>query len=68
MRPVCYGGVLMIGYLVRQYNGIFVAGDDASAVEMFPEDQRPEIAFESHKYFVACYKAGMLPKAAEHLV
>ena len=50
-----YGTVCMIGYLIRQYSGKPVAGDDASHVRWFHIDNLPEIAFESHRHFINIY-------------
>lgn len=52
-----YDTVLMIGYLVRSYNGEPVAGDDADAVGWFAREDLPEIAFDSHKKFIHLYYA-----------
>lgn len=52
-----YGTVYMTGYLVRQYEGEAVAGDDASEVGWFHIDNLPEIAFESHQHFVDMYRS-----------
>ncbi len=52
-----YRAVLMIGYLVRTYEGTPRAGDDASALAFFPEKELPEIAFDSHRRFVRLYYA-----------
>ena len=53
-----YNTVLMMGYLVRNYEGDLIAGDDADDVGFFHPDSFPEIAFESHKRFVRIYYAG----------
>lgn len=52
-----YDTVLMIGYLVRSYNGAPIAGDDADAVGWFAQKDLPEIAFDSHKKFIHLYYA-----------
>ena len=50
-----YGTVFMTGFLVRDYSGKPVAGDDASDVRWFDIANLPEIAFESHKHFIKMY-------------
>lgn len=47
-----YRSVLLIGYLVRDYNGTVKAGDDASEAAYFSFESLPEIAFESHRKFI----------------
>lgn len=49
--------VLIIGYLVRNYMGDAIAGDDASAAAYFNIDALPEIAFASHLRFIRIYRA-----------
>ncbi len=50
-----YRSVLMVGYLVIQYKGVPVAGDDAVDIAFFDRRDLPEIAFESHHRFVGIY-------------
>jgi len=50
-----YDTVLMLGYSVKEYSGILIAGDDASDVGYFQADELPEIAFDSHKKFIRTY-------------
>ncbi|ETR73738.1 MAG: NUDIX hydrolase [Candidatus Magnetoglobus multicellularis str. Araruama] len=50
-----YQTILMIGYLVRQYQGVLHAGDDASDVRFFDTNSLPEIAFDSHVQFIQMY-------------
>jgi ADP-ribose pyrophosphatase YjhB (NUDIX family) len=50
-----YQTILMIGYLVKVYEGILEAGDDASDVQFFEFNHLPEIAFDSHKQFIQMY-------------
>lgn len=52
-----YDTILMSGYLVKQYSGTPKAGDDASDVAFFHQNDLPEIAFESHRKFVRIYYA-----------
>lgn len=47
-----YHTVLLVGYLVTRYEGIPVAGDDASAIDFFAYDSLPEIAFDNHARFI----------------
>lgn len=51
-----YHSVLMIGYLIRQFQGTLIAGDDASDVRWFPQNGLPPIAFESHRRFIDQYR------------
>jgi 8-oxo-dGTP diphosphatase len=50
-----YDTVLITGFLVREYCGIPLAGDDADDVGWFKRDCIPEIAFPSHKRFINIY-------------
>jgi len=50
-----YQTILMIGYLVKVYEGNLQAGDDASEVKFFDFSQLPEIAFDSHIQFIHMY-------------
>jgi 8-oxo-dGTP diphosphatase len=52
-----YHTVLMVGYLIRQYTGTLIAGDDADDAAYFHYDELPEIAFESHERFIRMYYA-----------
>jgi ADP-ribose pyrophosphatase YjhB (NUDIX family) len=52
-----YHTVLMVGYLIRQYTGTLMAGDDADDAVYFSYDELPEIAFESHERFIRMYYA-----------
>lgn len=52
-----YHTVLMVGYLIRQYNGTLMAGDDADDAVYFHYAELPEIAFESHARFIRMYYA-----------
>lgn len=47
-----YGTVLIVGYLVTDYAGELLAGDDAEKAAFFPVDDIPEIAFSSHSEFI----------------
>ena len=50
-----YRTVLMSGYLVRNFSGHPIAGDDASDISCYGPDDLPEIAFESHKQFIRIF-------------
>lgn len=50
-----YHSVLMVGYLVRQFQGILIAGDDAADAKWFSQTGLPPIAFDSHRHFVNQY-------------
>jgi 8-oxo-dGTP diphosphatase len=52
-----YHTVLMVGYLIRQYTGTLMAGDDADDTVYFQYGELPEIAFESHARFIRMYYA-----------
>ena len=52
---VIYDTILMTGFLVRQYNGTPVPGDDADAVKWFDRSAMPGIAFSSHQKFINIY-------------
>lgn len=52
-----YHTVLMVGYLIRQYTGTLIAGDDADDAVYLHYDELPEIAFESHERFIRMYYA-----------
>ena len=55
-----YSSILMVGFLVTQFSGDAVAGDDASAVAFFDRHRLPEIAFESHRAFIRLYASTMI--------
>jgi ADP-ribose pyrophosphatase YjhB (NUDIX family) len=52
-----YHSVLMVGYLVRQFQGTPVAGDDAAEAQWFSQKNLPPIAFDSHHHFINQYWA-----------
>jgi len=52
-----YHTVLMVGYLVKNYTGTLIPGDDAVDAARFKYDELPEIAFESHAGFIRMYYA-----------
>ena len=53
-NPV-YNTVLIVGYLVTNFEGEIKAGDDASDIDFFFYENLPEIAFKSHRYFTALF-------------
>jgi 8-oxo-dGTP diphosphatase len=46
------GAVILICYYVKILGGELNAGDDASEVRYFAKSELPELAFNSHKFFV----------------
>lgn len=52
-----YGSVLITGYLVRNFSGTPIPGDDADDVHFFAMDDLPELAFDSHMRFIRIYRA-----------
>ena len=50
-----YHSVLMVGYLITDFQGRISPGDDASEVRWFSLDALPPIAFESHRHFLGLY-------------
>ena len=50
-----YNTILMVGYIVKQYEGILTAGDDALEAAFFRPGDLPEIAFDTHLEFIRIY-------------
>jgi 8-oxo-dGTP diphosphatase len=50
-----YDTVFMAGFLVKEFTGSPVAGDDASDAAFFTRERLPEVAFDSHKMFIRRY-------------
>jgi 8-oxo-dGTP diphosphatase len=57
-----YDTVFMAGFLVKEFTGSPVAGDDASDAAFFTRERLPEVAFESHKMFIQRYYNGYQEK------
>lgn len=59
------GGIVVLGYLVDEWEGDPVADTDAMDLGFFTKENRPEIAFEVHRDLIATYdrlvEAGALP-------
>jgi ADP-ribose pyrophosphatase YjhB (NUDIX family) len=47
-----YHTVLLTGFEVRPSGGAPIPGDDASEIEWFTEASLPDIAFDSHRWFI----------------
>ena len=47
-----YDSVLVLGYVITDFQGVARAGDDASDVRWFPAEHLPRIAFDSHRRFL----------------
>jgi mutator protein MutT len=47
-----YQSVLMIAFVISQFQGEAKAGDDADDVGWFDHHHLPQIAFDSHRYFI----------------
>jgi ADP-ribose pyrophosphatase YjhB (NUDIX family) len=56
-----YTSILLIGYLVTCFSGSAMAGDDASDVHFFDNDNLPDVAFESHQSFIRIYYSILTP-------
>ena len=50
-----YDTVTLICYTIKDYQGIPVAGDDASDVKFFRQEELPKAAFETHRKFIRNY-------------
>ncbi|MGE0084960.1 MAG: NUDIX hydrolase [Desulfococcaceae bacterium] len=52
-----YGTVTLICFLVTEFHGEPVPGDDACDLAFFSPEKLPEIAFETHRKFIRlCYR------------
>jgi 8-oxo-dGTP diphosphatase len=56
-----YRSILLVGYLVTHFSGSPKAGDDASDVNFFDNDNLPDVAFESHHSFIRIYYSVLTP-------
>jgi ADP-ribose pyrophosphatase YjhB (NUDIX family) len=62
-----YHTVALICFLVREYEGSPVAGDDADDVAFFPAGQLPAVAFETHLRFIQdFFGTGQQPREGAH--
>ena len=50
-----YDTVLIAAYLVNTFNGLLVAGDDVSEAAFYDPSDLPDIAFQSHRFFIRHY-------------
>lgn len=50
-----WGDVVVIGFRVNVKNGVMKAGDDARAVQYFPLNDKPDLAFQTHQKLVKRY-------------
>lgn len=56
-RSTLYGAILITGYLIRNFTGSPVAGDDAQDVKFFSLAALPPIAFDDHERFIRIQSA-----------
>ena len=47
--------IVMIGYLVKTFQGKLTPGDDAAKAVFFPYEALPPVAFTSHRSFIRLY-------------
>jgi ADP-ribose pyrophosphatase YjhB (NUDIX family) len=50
-----YHTVALVCYIVREFHGRLVAGDDADDAVFFPTADLPELAFSTHRRFIHRY-------------
>lgn len=50
-----YGSILVAGFMAKDISGEINPGDDASEAAFFAMNELPEIAFDSHIYFIRIY-------------
>jgi ADP-ribose pyrophosphatase YjhB (NUDIX family) len=60
-----YKSILMVGYLVTDFQGSPQAGDDASEVGIFDLSELPQVAFSSHAEFIRQFAGDRFDRAAE---
>lgn len=51
------GAVIVMGYLVEEWEGEPIPATDASEAGFFPAHARPPIAFDAHRELLAMYDA-----------
>lgn len=52
-----FGAVLVIAYAVDEWEGEIVAGSDAMEAGFYPATERPPLAFQAHRDFLARFDA-----------
>lgn len=57
-----YGSVLVAGFIAGCVEGKINPGDDASEARFFTMDELPEIAFDSHLYFIRIFYSAYLSR------
>ncbi len=50
-KSLVHGWVLVVGFLIKSYEGKVVAGDDAEEAKFFALDNIPTFPFKSHEHF-----------------
>lgn len=50
-----YDTVLLVCYLIDDFEGVPAPGDDAVETAFFPPDRMPTAAFEAHRHFIRTY-------------
>ncbi len=58
-----YGSILVAGFIAENLGGKITPGDDASDAEFFAMDEMPEIAFDSHLYFIRIFYSAYSSKS-----
>lgn len=58
-----YGSILVAGFIAGCLNGEINPGDDASDARFFTMNELPEIAFDSHLYFIRTFYSAYVSKA-----
>jgi 8-oxo-dGTP diphosphatase len=51
------GAILVVGYLIEEWEGDLLAATDAMAAEFFVKADRPPLAFEVHRDLIALFDA-----------
>ncbi len=47
-----YGPLVVMGFLISQWHGVLLAGDDAAECRFFGCDELPKVAFVSHRRLI----------------